>query len=78
MKKDEKMYHLLSEVRRACHILWESDDPKALEAWHILFDAHNDALLTPHPKENDINSIMELVETKKQVEKSDKKSIMYV
>lgn len=63
-KKHDKMYHLLGEMRKACHILWKSNDPKALEAWHILFDAHNDTVISgigtsdTHSAEKQVISIL--------------------
>jgi hypothetical protein len=38
---EKEILHLLGEIREAIHIVYNIDDPKALEAWHILFNAHN-------------------------------------
>lgn len=61
--KDKKMYDLLAEMREACHRLWNVDDPKAIEKWHILFDAHNDILMTGHTENSDIKEIREIIKS---------------
>jgi hypothetical protein len=38
---EKEILSLLGEIRKAIHIVYNIDDPKALEAWHILFNAHN-------------------------------------
>ncbi len=62
MKRDTQK--LLAEIRNVCHVLWETNDPKALEAWHILFDAHNEYILSMNHNHPDVEALMGPIETK--------------